>query len=61
MMSYKDFCYELAEAIVRSRELTEEEYQGWRRSVLELDGEHNKLAEKAVDIVDSYRSRYSMA
>lgn len=61
MMSYKDFCHELAEVIVSLRELTDEEYQEWRRLVPELVGEYNAFAEKVVGIVDSYRSRYFMA
>ncbi len=61
MMSYKDFCHELAEIIVSLRELTDEEYQEWRRLVPELVGEHNALAEKVMDIVDSYRGRYFTA
>ena len=61
MMSYKDFCHELAEVIVGLRELTDEEYQEWRRLVPELVGEHNKLVKKVVEMADSYRSRYFMA
>ena len=61
MMSYKDFCHELAEVIVGLRELTNEEYEEWRKLVPELAGEHSAIAKKVVEIADSYRSRYFMA